>query len=105
MATRIGLGVPMPILAPATSTWAAPMALYYLFLQSRIVYHRHSTHTYGHPRVKYVPAQLTRVKAPWASTPPAPKPAQRTRSTSQIAPNRTSTRMFPLPSSWPSSLN
>ncbi|RAR09563.1 adp-ribosylation factor-binding protein gga1 [Stemphylium lycopersici] len=40
MATKIGLGVPMPLLAPATATWAAPFAAYYIFLQNRIVYHR-----------------------------------------------------------------
>lgn len=33
--SRIGLH-----LTPATATWAAPFAAYYLFLQNRIVYHR-----------------------------------------------------------------
>lgn len=33
--SRIGLH-----LTPATATWAAPMAAYYLFLQNRVVYHR-----------------------------------------------------------------
>lgn len=46
MATKLGLGVPMPLLAPATATWAAPFAAYYLFLQNRIVYHRLSSKTY-----------------------------------------------------------
>lgn len=48
MATKVGLGVPMPLLAPATATWAAPFAAYYIFLQNRIVYHRLSTETYVH---------------------------------------------------------
>ncbi|RMZ70530.1 VHS domain [Pyrenophora seminiperda CCB06] len=46
MATKVGLGVPMPLLAPATATWAAPFAAYYIFLQNRIVYHRLSTKTF-----------------------------------------------------------
>ncbi|KAF1839766.1 hypothetical protein BDW02DRAFT_563817 [Decorospora gaudefroyi] len=46
MASKVGLGVPMPILAPATATWAAPFAAYYLFLQNRIVYHRLTSKTY-----------------------------------------------------------
>ncbi|EDU45852.1 relative of glutathione S-transferase MAPEG superfamily [Pyrenophora tritici-repentis] len=46
MATKVGLGVPMPLLAPATATWAAPFAAYYLFLQNRIVYHRLTTKTF-----------------------------------------------------------
>ncbi|KAJ4404008.1 hypothetical protein N0V91_006117 [Didymella pomorum] len=46
MATKIGLGVPMPLLAPATATWAAPFAAYYVFLQNRIVYHRLNSKTY-----------------------------------------------------------
>lgn len=46
MATKIGLGVPMPLLAPATATWAAPFAAYYVFLQNRIVYHRLTSKTY-----------------------------------------------------------
>jgi hypothetical protein len=37
---KVGLGVPMPLLAPATATWAAPFAFYYIFLQNRIAYHR-----------------------------------------------------------------
>lgn len=49
MATKIGLGVPMPLLAPATATWAAPFAAYYVFLQNRIVYHRLKTSTYVCP--------------------------------------------------------
>jgi hypothetical protein len=40
MSSKVGLGVPMPLLAPATATWAAPFAFYYIFLQNRIVYHR-----------------------------------------------------------------
>ncbi|KAH9862087.1 hypothetical protein IAQ61_010289 [Plenodomus lingam] len=40
MASKVGLGVPLPLLAPATATWAAPFALYYVFLQNRIVFHR-----------------------------------------------------------------
>ncbi|KAJ4990726.1 hypothetical protein SVAN01_03735 [Stagonosporopsis vannaccii] len=46
MATKIGLGVPMPLLAPATATWAAPFAAYYVFLQNRIVYHRLTSKTF-----------------------------------------------------------
>lgn len=46
MATKIGLGVPMPLLAPATATWAAPFAAYYFFLQNRIVYHRITSKTF-----------------------------------------------------------
>ncbi|USP73409.1 uncharacterized protein yc1106_00683 [Curvularia clavata] len=45
MATKVGLGVPMPLLAPATATWAAPFAIYYLFLQQRIVAKRFGTKT------------------------------------------------------------
>ncbi|KAI8939346.1 hypothetical protein NX059_003135 [Plenodomus lindquistii] len=45
MASKVGLGVPLPLLAPATATWAAPFALYYIFLQNRIVYHRLNTGT------------------------------------------------------------
>ncbi|KAF2851154.1 hypothetical protein T440DRAFT_467895, partial [Plenodomus tracheiphilus IPT5] len=46
MATKVGLGVPLPLLAPATATWVAPFALYYIFLQNRIVYHRLTSKTY-----------------------------------------------------------
>jgi len=46
MATKIGLGVPLPLMAPATATWAAPFAVYYLFLQNRVTYHRISSETY-----------------------------------------------------------
>ncbi|KAH7401441.1 MAPEG family-domain-containing protein [Pyrenochaeta sp. MPI-SDFR-AT-0127] len=46
MPTKVGLGVAMPLLAPATATWALPFASYYIFLQSRIVYQRLSTRTY-----------------------------------------------------------
>lgn len=46
MATKIGLGVPMPLLAPATATWAAPFAAYYFFLQNRIAYHRITSKTF-----------------------------------------------------------
>ncbi|KAF1362481.1 hypothetical protein EJ07DRAFT_153385 [Lizonia empirigonia] len=46
MATKIGLGVSMPLLAPATAIWAAPFAAYYVFLQNRIVYHRLKSSTY-----------------------------------------------------------
>lgn len=46
MASKVGLGVPMPLLAPATATWAAPFAAYYLFLQQRIVVKRFGTKTY-----------------------------------------------------------
>jgi hypothetical protein len=45
MASKVGLGVPMPLLAPATATWAFPFAAYYLFLQNRIVYHRLTSKT------------------------------------------------------------
>jgi len=38
--SRIGLN-----LSPATATWAAPFAAYYIFLQNRIVLHRISTKT------------------------------------------------------------
>ncbi|KAF2252525.1 hypothetical protein BU26DRAFT_421944 [Trematosphaeria pertusa] len=34
------------MLAPATATWAAPFAAYYLFLQNRVVYHRLKTEKY-----------------------------------------------------------
>jgi hypothetical protein len=47
MATKVGLGVPMPLLAPATATWAFPFAAYYIFLQNRIAYHRITSKTYG----------------------------------------------------------
>ena len=47
MATKIGLGVPMPLLAPATATWVVPFAAYYIFLQNRIVYHRLNSETYA----------------------------------------------------------
>ena len=46
MTTKIGLGVPMPILAPATASWTVPFAAMYLVLQNRIVYHRLNTKTY-----------------------------------------------------------
>jgi hypothetical protein len=46
MASRLGLGVPLPMLAPATATWAAPMAAYYIFLQNRVVYYRLQGKTY-----------------------------------------------------------
>ncbi|KAH8643647.1 hypothetical protein IG631_01110 [Alternaria alternata] len=45
MATKVGLGVPMPLLAPATATWAFPFAAYYIFLQNRIAYHRITSKT------------------------------------------------------------
>ncbi|EUC39314.1 hypothetical protein COCVIDRAFT_85919 [Bipolaris victoriae FI3] len=45
MATKVGLSVPMPLLAPVTATWAAPFAAYYLFLQQRIVAKRFGTKT------------------------------------------------------------
>ncbi|KAF2122515.1 membrane-associated, eicosanoid/glutathione metabolism protein [Lophiotrema nucula] len=49
MATKIGLGVPMPLLAPVSAAWAAPFAFYYLFLQNRVVFHRLSNKAYmGH---------------------------------------------------------
>ncbi|KAL6703472.1 hypothetical protein ACN47E_009646 [Coniothyrium glycines] len=40
MAPKVGLGVPLPLLAPATATWAFPFAAYYVFLQNRITYNR-----------------------------------------------------------------
>lgn len=46
MTTKIGVSVPMPLLAPATATWAFPFAAYYIFLQNRITFHRLSTKTY-----------------------------------------------------------
>lgn len=57
MATKIGLGVPMPLLTPVTATWAAPFAVYYIFLQNRIVYHRLSTKTYAPPSPHGYPTQ------------------------------------------------
>lgn len=36
----LGLGIPMPMLAPITATWSAPFAVYLVVLSSRIVYHR-----------------------------------------------------------------
>ncbi|KAL1800134.1 hypothetical protein ACET3X_000476 [Alternaria dauci] len=45
MATKVGLGVPMPLLAPATATWAFPFAAYYIFLQNRITYRRVTSKT------------------------------------------------------------
>jgi hypothetical protein len=48
MASKVGLGVPMPLFAPATATWALPFAAYYIFLQNRIVYHRLNTETYAY---------------------------------------------------------
>lgn len=49
MASKVGLGVPMPLMAPATATWALPFAAYYVYLQNRIVYNRLSTKTYTTP--------------------------------------------------------
>jgi uncharacterized membrane protein YecN with MAPEG domain len=49
--TKVGLGVPMPLLAPATATWAAPFAFYYIFLQNRIAFHRITTKSYVANRV------------------------------------------------------
>ncbi|KAF2000322.1 hypothetical protein P154DRAFT_522528 [Amniculicola lignicola CBS 123094] len=46
MTTKLGLGIPMPLLAPSTATWAIPFAAYYIFLQNRVVLHRLSTKTY-----------------------------------------------------------
>lgn len=46
MASKIGLGVPMPMMLPVTGLWTAPFAAYYLFLQNRIVYHRLSNKAY-----------------------------------------------------------
>ncbi|KAF2144390.1 uncharacterized protein K452DRAFT_245182 [Aplosporella prunicola CBS 121167] len=37
---QVGLGVPMPMLAPVTATWTAPFAAYLIFLSNRIVYQR-----------------------------------------------------------------
>ncbi|KAF2129849.1 hypothetical protein P153DRAFT_225488 [Dothidotthia symphoricarpi CBS 119687] len=45
MTTKLGLGIPMPLLAPATATWAVPFAAYYMFLQNRIVLQRFATET------------------------------------------------------------
>jgi hypothetical protein len=47
MASKVGLGVPMPLLAPATATWALPFAAYYIFLQNRITFKRLNTKTYA----------------------------------------------------------
>ncbi|PSN62484.1 hypothetical protein BS50DRAFT_577390 [Corynespora cassiicola Philippines] len=44
MATHLGLGPSLPF-APATGTWAAPFAVYWIFLQSRITYLRVSSGT------------------------------------------------------------
>lgn len=49
MATKIGLGVAMPLLAPATATWAAPFAVYYALLQNRIVWQRLKSSTWVSP--------------------------------------------------------
>lgn len=49
MASKVGLGVPMPLMAPATATWALPFAAYYIYLQNRIVYNRVSGKTYASP--------------------------------------------------------
>ncbi|KAH7393964.1 MAPEG family-domain-containing protein [Phaeosphaeria sp. MPI-PUGE-AT-0046c] len=46
MASKVGLGISMPLMAPATATWALPFAAYYIYLQNRIVYSRLSTKTY-----------------------------------------------------------
>jgi hypothetical protein len=45
MASKVGLGVSMPLLAPATATWALPFAAYYIYLQNRITMHRLSSKT------------------------------------------------------------
>lgn len=47
MVTKVGLRLPLPLMAPATATWALPFAAYYIFLQNRIVYHRLTTETYA----------------------------------------------------------
>jgi hypothetical protein len=49
MASKIGLGVHMPLLAPATATWCFPFAAYYIFLQNRITFHRITSKTYECP--------------------------------------------------------
>lgn len=54
MATKVGLGVPMPLLAPATGTWALPFAAYYIYLQNRIVLQRLSTKTWAISRQLHV---------------------------------------------------
>ncbi|KAF2827434.1 hypothetical protein CC86DRAFT_290924 [Ophiobolus disseminans] len=46
MATKVGLGIPMPLLAPATATWALPFAAYHMYLQNRVTMQRLSTETY-----------------------------------------------------------
>jgi hypothetical protein len=48
MASKVGLGLHMPLLAPATATWCLPFAAYYIFLQNRIVFHRLSSKTYAY---------------------------------------------------------
>lgn len=48
MASKVGLGVPMPLLAPATGTWALPFAAYYIYLQGRVVQQRFASETYVH---------------------------------------------------------
>jgi hypothetical protein len=48
MASKVGLGVHMPLLAPATATWSLPFAAYYIFLQNRIAYHRVTSKTYAY---------------------------------------------------------
>lgn len=58
MATKVGLGVSMPLLAPATATWAAPFAAYYVFLQNRIVYHRLSSKTYDYPMFSFLASPM-----------------------------------------------
>lgn len=36
----VGLGVPVPLLAPVTATWTAPFALYLAYLSNRVAYYR-----------------------------------------------------------------
>ncbi|KAF2278318.1 uncharacterized protein EI97DRAFT_373729 [Westerdykella ornata] len=49
MTTRVGLGV---LIAPATATWAAPFAAYYMFLQNRVHLQRLATKTVRHMGTK-----------------------------------------------------
>ncbi|KAH7063507.1 membrane-associated, eicosanoid/glutathione metabolism protein [Macrophomina phaseolina] len=48
----VGLGVPVPLLAPVTATWTAPFALYLAYLSNRVAYNRIKSSTYLGDRAK-----------------------------------------------------
>ncbi|EOD48279.1 putative membrane-associated eicosanoid glutathione metabolism protein [Neofusicoccum parvum UCRNP2] len=48
----VGLGLPVPNLAPITATWTAPFAVYLVFLSNRIAYQRIKNDTYMGDRAK-----------------------------------------------------